>query len=334
MKRSRMFALTGVLALVLSPALGGSVENNLPAALEAQRSLAAERPTDSRVHNDLANLLTLAGALREAEAVYLRAIELAPDYVEAHFNLGLLRQQMQNHDSALETYGQALAIDPHHAWSHYQAGTIHDQLGQRQEALDAYGKAFVLDPEILSPETNPHIIENELVIEALLRARRTRESGLKTPRAYDEPARIAELLLPKPHFEDDGLLEPPAPAADAAGTDRLSVGDGDTSESQRAMTAAGAEEPKVPSTTRTLTSKDLRGSGNGSSQPGVAVSTDSSRQRRPSSGAPVPGRPSLTQPQQRGRGVGAQPGVRSTGSLEWRLGPSEPEEVMALASSS
>jgi len=72
---SSLTALTAVVAIATLAA----APPNLTKALEAQRHLAAERPQDAAVLNDLGNLLMLVPNPTEAEAAYRKAIELDPN---------------------------------------------------------------------------------------------------------------------------------------------------------------------------------------------------------------------------------------------------------------
>ena len=186
------------------PRLGGASAPQLDAstphlgtAIAEQRNLASARPNDAGVWNDLGNLLAVSGSLDEAESAYARALELDPGSVQALFNLGLLRQQRGDLAGAVSEYTELLAIEPGHAWAQYQLGAAYDALGERELAVARYAEAFTLDPELLFAEKNPHVIENQLVTEALLRARRGSRAAPRAPRAYDEEARINSILTPR-----------------------------------------------------------------------------------------------------------------------------------------
>lgn len=190
---SSLAALVAVVAIAATAA----VPPNLARTIESQRHLAAERPQDASVFNDLGNLLLLGGQAAEAEATYRKAIELDPDKTTALFNLGLLLQQRGELREAAQLYGRVLKLEPGHAWAHYQIGSVYERWGQRSRAVDSYAQAFALDPQLAFPEVNPHIVENQLVTEAMLRAYRNDPAGPQAPRVYDDPARIATLLVPR-----------------------------------------------------------------------------------------------------------------------------------------
>jgi tetratricopeptide (TPR) repeat protein len=52
------------------------------------------------------------GKLPEAVAQYEHAVRIKPDYVEAHFNLGLALEKLGRTSEAIEHYQQALKLRP------------------------------------------------------------------------------------------------------------------------------------------------------------------------------------------------------------------------------
>src|SRR6185295_2729042 len=200
LRRTSWLIATSLVALAAIAAVAAAPPN-LAKTIEAQRRLTTERPNDAGVFNDLGNLLLLVPQPEEAEAAYRRALELDPARVSALFNLGLLLQQRGELRDALQLYQQAVKAEPRHAWAQYQIGAIYEVQGQESKAIDAYAHAFALDPQLAFPEVNPHIVENKLVTEAMLRAYKADFAAPQAPKVYDDPARIA------------ALLEPPVPAA-------------------------------------------------------------------------------------------------------------------------
>lgn len=184
-------AATGFAAL-RSPA---AEPPNLNQALTAQQALAAERPNDPLVLNDLGNLLLVAGRQEKAEEAYLQALEIAPDMTSAHYNMGLLLLQKGEPKGALGHFRTVLEMEPDNAWAHYQVGAIFDGRGQAQKAIRHYARAFRLDPQLAFPEVNPHVIDNDHVTKALLVAYRNLPSSASAPKTYEEPSRIVSLMM-------------------------------------------------------------------------------------------------------------------------------------------
>jgi hypothetical protein len=316
-----------VLAIAIAPDGAGEGPPNLGAAIAEQRNLVSARPGDAGVWNDLGNLLVMSGSFDEAESAYGRALELDPVSVQARFNRGLLCQQRGDLDGAVADYLELLDLEPRHAWALYQLGAAYEAQGHRELALDSYASAFTIDPELLFAENNPHIIENRLVTEALLRARRGSRSGPPAPRAYDEEARINSILTPAPPVAAQPAARPdaddresesrPAPGAEAESgavvRDQISRGAPRRSQSgvSPAVTAAGSRDDRV------LSSNDLRGSvrnqvrGDAEGSGGPAAS---SRRRSAAAIAPHGGRSSVSQPPAIDTTFGF--GQRSTGALD------------------
>jgi hypothetical protein len=178
--------------------MAAAVPPNLAKAIEAQQRLAAERPQDAAVFNDLGNLLLLVPQLDQAEDTYHKALELDPNKSSALYNLGLLLQQKGERKEAMELYQRLVKVEPSHAWGHYQLGTLYENAGQESKAIDSYAQAFALDPQLAFPEVNPQIVDNKLVTEAMLRAYKSELAPPQAPKIYEDPTRIAALLVPSP----------------------------------------------------------------------------------------------------------------------------------------
>jgi len=185
-----MAAMAAIAAAPLAP--------NLAKALDAQHKLTVEHPQDAGAWNDYGNLLLLAHKVDEAESAYRHAVEIDPQKTSALFNLGLLEQQKGHRKEALALYGQVTGIEPQHAWAHYQIGAIYEAEGKAEKAIDAYSRAFALDPQLAFRDVNPQVVESKLVTQAMLKAYREGARSPEAPKVYDDPNRIAALLVPPP----------------------------------------------------------------------------------------------------------------------------------------
>ncbi len=345
----------------VSAAVGAGTSSNLKDALLAQIELAEQRPDDASVLNDLGNLLALAGDPERAEEVYRRAVELNPQGVTPRFNLALLLQQRKDVSGAMHQLRRVIDLDPDHAWAHYQLGAIFEARGMNKQAIRSYARAFSLDPNLSFPEVNPHIIENKLVMAALLQAHRGQED-LKAPNSYDDAQRIASLLAPAPTFsqtwqpsteeiQDEGM-EATVEQAEAqpgrfAGSTQYEESSAGTGEEE---IQEAVEEPRP---VRVLTVQDLEpGRVNQASAPGRATGRgQAGGNRRTASEAQAArlrtwtGSRNSATPQGRAAGAAARqgsssanqpgratairsrfrPGLRSTGSLGSELLPVLPK---------
>ncbi len=184
------------LVLAQPSAAGDPQLSGLDQAILEQRTRISEEPKNGALWNDLGNLLTLAEEGGEAQSAYLRAIDIQPGNASAHFNLALALQQAGQLEEAVSHYHSTLEIDSEHGWALYQIGAILEAQQERREAVEYYTKAFSLDPDLLFAEVNPHIVQNELILESLLRRVRTDPRDFTLPRIYAHRDRIVEALVP------------------------------------------------------------------------------------------------------------------------------------------
>jgi len=341
-RRSILFLLVPPLALAASVVANQVPPPNLPKAIEAQQALVAERPVDPAALNDLGNLLRLAGRLPEAEEAYRHALALDSQRASARFNLALLLQQRGAAREALAELRQVLASDPGHAWAHYQTGTLYERKGQKAAAVKAYAQAFSLNPELAFPEVNPQVIENSLLTESLIRSRAAAPPPPQAPNAYEDPGRIAALLVP-PAAREAAPAPTPEPAREErAAAPPPSVPRHETTASR----GASAFPPKVlseesldPGRPLGQVSQPSSGGQRGGVRSGPRAGTTT--WAWPQAGQPNPGRAAgrgttatpqrptrVNPPQAPGfsvpGGTRLRPGVRSTGSLGNELLPPRP----------
>ncbi|HKH43142.1 MAG TPA: tetratricopeptide repeat protein [Thermoanaerobaculia bacterium] len=303
-----------------------AVPPNLGKAIEEQRRLLAERPQDPGVYNDLGNLLVLASRPDEAEEAYRKAVELAPDKVAALFNLALLQQQRGELRESLRLFKEVLDLQPQHAWAWYQTGTLYEHWGQNGRAVEAYAQAFRIDPQLAFPETNPHVVENGLLTQAMLRAYQEGDNAPTAPAMYEEPGRIVGLLVPRPAHQ-------PQPAGD----EEMAAGQARPQPGQPGQPGA-ATRPGQAAPSSVLRQGDLDGRSTGQAtpqgrRPGSRPSSPDSMPRslrtweRPEPTIEDPGYevPSEEQPGEvvtpPPGGVYYRPGLSSTGRLDLQVVP-------------
>ena len=103
-----------------------------------------------------------------------------------------------------------MKLEPSHAWAHYQIGTIYEAWGQQSKAVDSYARAFALDPQLAFPEVNPHIVENKLVTQAMLRAYRNDSAAAAGAQDLRRPGPHRDLLVPRPATAQEEKDQRPA----------------------------------------------------------------------------------------------------------------------------
>ncbi len=98
----------------------------------------------------------------EAEHSYKEAIRCDPNKVEAHYNLGVLLNQLERHDEAEQSYKEAIRCDPNKAEAHYNLGVLQNQLERYDEAEHSYKEAIRCDPNDASAHYNLGVLLDDL----------------------------------------------------------------------------------------------------------------------------------------------------------------------------
>ena len=93
-------------------------QGKLDEAIACYRRALELKPDYAEAHNNLGNALKDQGKLDEAVACYRRALELKPDYAEAHNNLGIALKDQGKLDEAVACYRRALELKPDYAEAH------------------------------------------------------------------------------------------------------------------------------------------------------------------------------------------------------------------------
>jgi predicted TPR repeat methyltransferase len=102
------------------------------------------------------------GRSDEGLALVERSLALIPDRADWHNNLGILLQSVGRLDAAIDAYQRAIAIDPDHANAYSNLGILLRATGKPSEAEAAYRTAIRLDPDHIDAYTNLGILLNAL----------------------------------------------------------------------------------------------------------------------------------------------------------------------------
>ena len=95
---------------------------------------------------NLGNALIEQGKLAEAIDCYERAVQLNPEFYEAHYNLGVALTQAED-VAAIAAFDRALAINPDHAASHFGVARLLEAAGDLPTALTHYQRSAALDSD-------------------------------------------------------------------------------------------------------------------------------------------------------------------------------------------
>lgn len=100
------------------------------------------------------NRLLAEGHASDACSRFEEALDLAPEFAQAHNNLGAALQALGRLPEALERYLSALAFQPDYPEAAYNAGNALQLLGRPAEALDYYHRALELRPSYAEAHYN------------------------------------------------------------------------------------------------------------------------------------------------------------------------------------
>jgi len=127
-----------------------------------------------------------------------QALNLDPNYADAHYNMGQLMLRQKNLDEAIRHLSRAVALEPDDAQAHYKLALALAQQQQPGQAVVHYTKAVSLEPQV---DTSPLL--NHLLATHYAETRRFREAtsheekALKLARAagYEKLAQEFEKWL-------------------------------------------------------------------------------------------------------------------------------------------
>jgi predicted TPR repeat methyltransferase len=114
------------------------------------------RPIELSIADALAFAVQLhrAGELNEAEIIYTRILELAPDYADALHFLGILRLYRGREDEAIALVSRSIELNPAQADWHSNLGNVLLAAQRRSESIEAYKRAVAIDPTHAAALTN------------------------------------------------------------------------------------------------------------------------------------------------------------------------------------
>lgn len=130
-------------------------ETKRPQATAAmmRRALAVEAGR-AHYHALLANALGALGQNEAAEASYMQALRLAPDYAEALYNFGNLRRDQGRTEEAIGLYERALRAEPGHILAANNLGLVLRGAGRLEEAVECFGRLLERAPNYAKAHNN------------------------------------------------------------------------------------------------------------------------------------------------------------------------------------
>ncbi|WP_426243804.1 tetratricopeptide repeat protein [Nocardioides sp. LHG3406-4] len=142
MPRPTLAVLALLSLLAVTGCSGDDTDEGPSQAASASASLSA---ADTLVQTALQQLDT--GEDAKARATFENVLELDPDNVYAHYNLGLLAQDAGNDALALRQYDATLTADPEFTSALYNKGIVLEA-SDLEAAVELYRRALAIDPDL------------------------------------------------------------------------------------------------------------------------------------------------------------------------------------------
>ncbi len=132
------------------------INRQFPEAVESFATLLTDNPTlaDTIALPYAEALLGLADSIRkkdpnQAISLFRRALELDPQSVRAHFQLGLVLTGQKDYAAAIESYQKAIALNPEFPDTFFNLGFIYAVSRDFARAEEMYAQTVALNPDYL-----------------------------------------------------------------------------------------------------------------------------------------------------------------------------------------
>jgi tetratricopeptide (TPR) repeat protein len=97
---------------------------------------------------------TKSESLEQAAQAYRKAVEAAPDWVEARINLGTAMYQLGQMEKAHEHFSRAVELEPDNALAEFNLGCVLEQMARTPEAIQHLVNAVELLPSLADAHLN------------------------------------------------------------------------------------------------------------------------------------------------------------------------------------
>lgn len=121
-------------------------QGRLEEGLEHSRRAVKLAPEYAEAHNDLGVGLAREGQLAAAAEQYRKAIDIEPTYDEAYNNLGIVIGKLGDVAGAIAKYKHALELNPDYADAHVNWGNALVRTGHAADAIAHYQRALNIRP--------------------------------------------------------------------------------------------------------------------------------------------------------------------------------------------
>ncbi len=122
-------------------------QGNIQEAIKSYQYFITQGFKDPRVFSNYGMILKGLGKSKEAEGSLRKAIEIKPDFAQAHYNLGCILRDLDKLKEAELSITKAIDLNPNFAEAHSSLGNILRDLGKLEEAEISQRKAIEIKPD-------------------------------------------------------------------------------------------------------------------------------------------------------------------------------------------
>ena len=112
------------------------------------------KPDYFEAHKNLGLVFKNLGQVNESVASLNMAISIKSDYFDAHYNLAIILKELGRHDQALNSYEKAISINPNFANAYNNLGNLYLDLGREDDAINSYSRAIQINPNFAQAHNN------------------------------------------------------------------------------------------------------------------------------------------------------------------------------------
>jgi tetratricopeptide (TPR) repeat protein len=94
------------------------------------------------------------GKIDIAQNLYIKILEINPNYADAHYNLGVIFQELRENQKAKDCFEKVIEIDPNYVNALNNLGVIFKELKENQKAKECFEKAIELKPDYVDAHNN------------------------------------------------------------------------------------------------------------------------------------------------------------------------------------
>ena len=112
------------------------------------------KPDYAEAHKNLGITLRDMGQMNEALESLKKAISAEPNYVDAHYNLAITFKELGRLDESVKSYQKTIEINPNFAQAYNNLGNVFNQLGKTKAGIECFEKAIEINPNFAEAYNN------------------------------------------------------------------------------------------------------------------------------------------------------------------------------------